>query len=67
MKEQELGYQLEQGLKQLQMNIEALRRLHSAKGLDLSAPYTLNTENLLKIEFAHQALKSLAAPVLEEE
>lgn len=48
--------QLSNGAKQLQMNIQALRKLHAARGLDTSTYYTKNTEDLLKIQFANQCL-----------
>lgn len=54
-----LGEQLVQGLKQLEMNIKTLHKLHALKGLDTTAPYTTNTEDLLKLAFVNDALKGL--------
>ena len=58
-REAHLGAQLVAGLKQLQMNINRLHEVHVAKNLDIDAPYTKNTEDMLKVEFVNEALKGL--------
>jgi hypothetical protein len=54
-----LGQQFVDGLKQLDMNISHLRELHRAKSLDVSSPYTRNTEDVLKLEFVNKCLDSM--------
>lgn len=56
-----LEKQLVSGARQLDVNLKALHKLHKMKGLDLGHPYTKNTEDALKIQFANQALKGLKA------
>lgn len=58
-RDKHLAAQLIDGLKQLDMNIASLHKLHTAKGLDISHPYTKNTEDLLKIAYVNEALQGL--------
>ncbi len=60
MTDKELGEQLVQGLKQLKMNLELLHKYHVAKNLDVTAPYTKRTEELLKLEYVNECLKGLS-------
>lgn len=47
------------GLKQLKSNLDLLHKLHVAKGLDTTDPYTKNTEDALKLAFANECLRGL--------
>lgn len=60
MGENELSFELLQGLKQLEANIMLLRSYHAKRGLDISARFTKNTEDMLKVEYASASLKALA-------
>lgn len=58
MSDEELKHQLLQVLKQLQMDLELLHKTHVTRGLDISDPYTVNTKNLMLLQYAKQSLEA---------
>ncbi len=59
MSEEYLKEQLLEGLKQLEMNLVLLEDIHKKRNLDLSAPYTTNTMDALKVQYVNISLKAL--------
>lgn len=59
MSDNEIEHQLLQGLRQLEMNLRLLHATHKARNLPLDAPYTINTENAMKLSYVNESLRGL--------
>ncbi len=57
MSDEEIKHHLLEGLRQLEMDLKLLRNYHKTRGLDTTAPYTKNTEDLLKLEYVNKSLE----------